>query len=290
MIEVTSDLLCTKLTKRAPDAHKGDFGRLTIVAGSRGMVGAPMMATLAAMRTGSGLTTLAAPEQVVSCVSAHLMEAMTLPLLETPQGGLDDRCGEMLLPHLQTQTACVVGCGLRVTEHIKRIVENIVENTKCKLLFDADALNAITERPEILHHCVQTPIVTPHPGEMARLCHLQISSVLSNPAKLAQTFAQTYGCVTVLKGHRTVIASPDGMLYHNTTGNAGLSKGGSGDILSGMIGAFLAQGLSALDAAVCAVWIHGAAADRLAERMALTGMLARDVIDEIPFVMKALNL
>lgn len=290
MIEVTSDLLCTKLTKRAPDAHKGDFGRLTIVAGSRGMVGAPMMATLAAMRTGSGLTTLAAPASVVSCVAPGLMEAMTLPLRETEQGGLDTSCTDALLSHLQKQTACVVGCGLGVTDDTKQIVKNIIKNTKCKLLLDADALNAIAGTPELLKVCVQTPVVTPHPGEMARLCGIEISAVLLNPAKLARTFAQTYGCVTVLKGHRTVIASPDGALFHNTTGNAGLAKGGSGDILSGMIGAFLAQGLSALDAAVCAVWIHGAAADRLAEHMALTGMLARDVIDELPAVMKKLDL
>ena len=290
MVEVTSDLICTKLKKRVPDAHKGDFGRLTIVAGSRGMFGASMMATLAAMRTGSGLTTLASASSVVSCVASGLMEAMTLPLNETQTGGLDASCIAVLLSHLQKQTACVIGCGLGMTDEIKQIVKDIIKNTKCKLLLDADALNALAETPELLKSCVQMPVVTPHPGEMARLCGTEISSVLSNPPKLARTFAQTYGCVTVLKGHRTVIASPDGALFQNTTGNAGLAKGGSGDILSGMVGAFLAQGLSALDAAICAVWIHGAAADRPIDRMALTGILARDVIDEIPVVMKTLDL
>ena len=233
MIEVTSDLLCTKLTKRAPDAHKGDFGRLTIVAGSRGMVGAPMMATLAAMRTGSGLTTLAAPASVVSCVAPGLMEAMTLPLCETEQGGLDTSCTDALLSHLQKQTACVVGCGLGVTDDTKQIVKNIIKNTKCKLLLDADALNAIAGTPELLKVCVQTPVVTPHPGEMARLTGLSIAEIQGNRLETARHFTQETGVITVLKGAGTLTALPDGRTFYNGTGNPGMARGGSGDIRTG---------------------------------------------------------
>lgn len=286
---VTEALVRGFLPKRRSDSHKGDYGRLLIVAGSVGMTGAAMMAVMAAMRTGSGLTTLAAPRSVVQMAAPHLMEAMTLPLCEDANGVLSDDAIPALGEALHGKTAVLAGCGMRVTDHTKQIVNYLMENTKGILVFDADALNGVSEDRFILKRAAGRLIVTPHVGEMARLTGRPLAEIAADPAEAARQFSVEYGCVTVLKSHRTVIAAPDGTVWRNTTGNAALAKGGSGDVLAGMIASFAAQGIEPEKAAVCAVWLHGFAADRLMERMSEYGVLARDLIGELPYAMKTIG-
>lgn len=287
---VTKASVQSWLPKRLPNTHKGTYGRLLIVAGSRGMMGAAMMPVLAAMRTGSGLTTLAAPECVVQAAAPQLMEAMTLPLDQTVGGMISADAIRQLGDTLCDKTAVLAGCGLRTSEDTKQIVKYIIENTNSTIVLDADALRSIAGDPSVLRR-VKTPvIVTPHIGEMARLTGQTTELVAARQAETAQRFSQEFGCVTVLKSHRTVTAAPDGTVWFNTTGNAALAKGGSGDVLAGMIASLAAQGMEPASAAICAVWLHGFTADRLAERMSQYSVLARDLIDELPFALKELGL
>ena len=288
--EIGAESVSGWIGKRRADVHKGDNGRTLIVAGSKGMIGAAMMPTLAALRSGSGLTTLAAPRSTVRLAAPHLMEAMTVGLPETEDGTISADAIDVLAPILDKFDVVAVGCGLRVTEDAKQIVEYLIKNTKSILILDADALNAIDGNADILREAKARVIVTPHIGEFARLTGQSTKEILADTGSAAKAFAEEYGCTTVLKSHRTVTASADGYLWINRSGNAGLAKGGSGDVLTGVIAAFAAQGMESVSAAICGVWTHGFAADCLAERMALSGIMARDVIDEIPLALKKIGL
>ena len=288
--KVTKSSVQSWLPRRLPDTHKGSYGRLLVIAGSCGMAGAAMMATLSAMRTGCGLTTLAAPENVVKSAAPHLMEAMTLPLAENAEGTIVSEALRQIETAIIGKTAVLIGCGLRTSENTKQIVQYTTKNTNSIVVLDADALNSIAGDPSILKGAKAQVVITPHIGEMARLTGMTVEQVSSRQEEAARAFACEYGCVTVLKSHRTVVAAPDGTLWINTTGNAALAKGGSGDVLAGMIASFAAQGLEAAAAAICAVWVHGFAADRLVRRMSQYSVLARDLLGEIPFALKALGL
>lgn len=277
------------LPKRNPTSHKGDFGKLLMICGSVGMGGAAMMATLAGLRSGAGTTTLASVKSVTDMAAPHLMEAMTLPLEEDFFGAISYTSINWIDDALKDKTACLIGCGLSVTPDTKQLVYSVIKNTNCNLVLDADALNCISSNVDILKELKQVAIITPHIGEMARLTSLSIEEIKRDMCKTAKDFANTYKVIVVLKGSKTVIATPEGKLYQNTTGNVGLAKGGSGDVLAGMIASFLAQGLSPQDAAICGVYVHGYAADILANRMSTYSMLARDVIDEIPYALKKMD-
>lgn len=287
--ELSAELIGSLLPVRRPNSHKGNYGRLLNLSGSLRMGGAAMMSTYAALRCGAGTTTLATPKSVARMVAPHLMEAMTLPLEETADGALSTSCMATLEPMLSIATTCLMGCGLSLSAEVKRVVEQVVERAKCTLVIDADALNCISTDPNILTRTQRIPIITPHVGEMARLCDMSNEQVAENALSVAKLFAREKKAVVVLKDHRTIIATPTGELYRNTTGNAGLAKGGSGDVLAGMIASFAAQGLGAKNAALCGVYLHGLAADRLAGRMSQYSMLARDIVDELPALLKALG-
>lgn len=274
---------------RDPNSHKGSYGKLLNLSGSVGMGGAAMMSTLAGLRSGAGTTTLASAKSVVNMVAPYLMEAMTVPLDEDSNGAIAYSSINRIDEVMQDKTACLIGCGLSVTTDTKQIVEHIIKNTECNLVVDADALNCISDNPDILKQSKHTTVITPHIGEMARLTSLSIKEIQRDMCKTAKDFANQYQTIVVLKGSRTVIATPEGKLYQNTTGNAGLAKGGSGDVLAGMIAGFLAQGLTPQNAAICGVYLHGFAADRLAKRMSEYSMLARDVIEEIPYTLKKID-
>ena len=277
------------IAPRRFDTHKGDYGRTLIIAGSEGMMGAAMMSTLAAVRAGSGLTTLAAPRSLAKLAAPQMMEAMTIGLPETEEGTISAEAIQKLALVLDDYDVVAVGCGLRVTEDTKQLVEFLIRNTNSTLILDADALNAIANDPVILRMAKGKVVVTPHIGELARLTGKSKEEILADTEHAAMAFTKEYGCTTVLKSHRTITTSPDGFAWINRSGNAGLAKGGSGDVLTGMIAAFAAQGMEYVSAAICAVWTHGFAADCLAERMALSGIMARDVINEIPAALKRLD-
>lgn len=274
---LTAETVLPLLKKRKEDSHKGDYGRALLVCGSERYRGAASLSAEGALRCGAGIVCLASVDEVLRAAAARLPEVIFLPLPENGTGGISSHGTGLILEEAEHATAILCGCGLTNGEDTLVLTENLLLNAACPLVLDADALNAIAEKPCVLSCANVTPTVTPHPGEMARLTGKSVKEILADPRGTAMAFSEKYDCVTVLKTHRTVVASPDGSLYENTTGNPGLARGGSGDILAGMITGFLAQGMKPTDAAGLAVFLHGLAADRTAEKESETGMLPSDI-------------
>lgn len=280
------------LPQRKDDSHKGSFGKVLLYCGSIGMTGAAMMSTLAAMRCGAGLTTLASVKDVAYMAAPHLMEATTLVLPQNKDGSLHEVGCEMLLSRAAQSDVVVAGCGISTHGSAKDTILGLLRQQKnCKMILDADGINCLDGNIDILKEKAEgiDLVITPHPGEMARLCRMTVEQVEADRAGLAKRIASEYGITVVLKGTQTVIAGKNGISYLNRTGNSGLAKGGSGDVLSGMIGGFCALGLDTFEAASAAVYLHGLTADTLAKRCSKHGMLARDLIDELPAVLKLLD-
>lgn len=277
-----------KLPPRRPESHKGSYGRLLVVAGSARYRGAAALAVEGALRTGAGLVTLASVEPVLQGIPPRLPECCCLPCAAGAAGGIGAENLPALLDAARGCTALLIGPGLGMSEDTAALVQSLVQAAECPVLLDADGLNAAAALtgPE---HAQPLPrpqngaplVLTPHPGEMARLTGLTPDEIAAEREGLAAGYARANGCVLVLKGHRTLIAAPDGRLYKNTTGNAGLARGGSGDVLAGMTAGLLAQRLDAFDAAACAVWLHGAAADSAAARLGQYGMLPHDLFYDL---------
>lgn len=289
VIDLSLSMIEKLLPERNPNSHKGDYGKLLNIAGSVGMGGAALMCTKASLRCGAGLVTLATPRSVVQGCFAEIMEATTLPLRESESGTIGDKNISLLEEKMKASTACVIGCGLGQGDDVEKTVHELVRWSKTPLILDADGINAIASDITILQTAKCEMVLTPHPGEMSRLTGLSIEQIESNRVKAASDFAREYGVILVLKGHGTIIATPDGELYRNTTGNAGMAKGGSGDVLAGMIGSFAAQKIPLKDAVLLAVYLHGMAGDRCAEKYSQYGMKAGDIIDELPLLLRELN-
>ncbi|MGN0467652.1 MAG: NAD(P)H-hydrate dehydratase [Acutalibacteraceae bacterium] len=270
------------IPKRLPVSHKGTYGHLLSICGSKKMPGAPVLAAKAALRSGVGLVTAAFPESIYQTMSFKLTEALLMPLKEKEDGSLSRDCIPEILSCLDNFTAVVIGCGLTPSEDVKEIVEAVIKNSKVPVIIDADGINVLSENIDILKEASAPVILTPHPKEMARLCKTTTEIIQADRVKNAKAFSNNYNAVMVLKGSNTVVASPDReSVYVNSSGNSGLAKGGSGDVLAGIVGAFAAQGLKPSVAAAVSVYIHGHCADLAADRLSQTGMLPSDVIDEL---------
>lgn len=278
--EITASFVWECIAPRPASAHKGSFGRALLVAGSRRYRGAAALCAEGALRGGAGLLTLATVESAALPVLCRLPECMCLPCPETSDGVLDGRCAERLLQFAQNCQVLAVGPGLGNNAETSRLVRVLTAGAPCPVVLDADALNAAAAL-DSLPACPQPLVLTPHPAEMARLTGLSVAEVESARESIAAGYARANGCVVVLKGHRTLVAGPDGQMLQNRTGNPGLARGGSGDILTGLLAAMLAQGLPALQAAACAVYLHGAAADLCAARLGQTGMLPHDLFADL---------
>ena len=262
-----------------PDSHKGDRGRLLMVCGSYGMAGACIMAARAALRTGIGLLDIAVDRHVYPIIAAAVPEAVfTL---------LDGQKENALLEALAGADAVLAGCGLGKTG--ERLVPLLLCESKIPLVLDADALNAVASSGEELSGYPHVGLVTPHPGEMARLSGLTILKIQSERIRTARAYAKKSKAVTLLKGAATVIAAPDGQTAVNPTGNEGMAKGGSGDVLSGITGTLMAQGVSSFEAAVSAAYLHGMAGDLCAARFTKRAMLSGDLPDMLPEVFRQLE-
>jgi ADP-dependent NAD(P)H-hydrate dehydratase / NAD(P)H-hydrate epimerase len=245
---------------RAADSHKGDFGRVLVVAGSTGRTGAAHLAALGALRSGAGLVTVATPRSCLPIVAAMAPEYMTEPLDETPEGTVDFGAVERVLD--MKADVIAVGPGLGQGPGTAAFVQALVERSGVPLVLDADALNAFVGDPDRLMGREEVGvIITPHPGEMARLLNTSIEAVQHDRVRHAREFAATHRVHVVLKGHRTLIAAPDGRTFVNLTGNAGMATGGTGDLLTGMVAAWFAQLLDAEAASKLAVYLHGTAGD-----------------------------
>ncbi len=279
----TDRLLFNKAVFNRPDdSNKGTLGSLLCICGSYGMAGAAIMAGKAALRCGIGLLKIAVPKSIYPVCATNILESVYYPLEETSNGVISSKNTDFLLEMCEKSSAVVIGCGLSVCDDTKNLVQAVITNCEKPLVIDADALNCICNKPEILKNLKVPAIITPHPGEMARLLHSTPKTVNSNRENTAIDFAKKFGVVTVLKGAGTIIASPAGEVYINHTGNSGMATGGSGDVLSGIIGSLLAQGASPINAAAAGVFLHGTIGDLAAEKLGKISMLPTDMIDMIP--------
>src|SRR5688572_16237154 len=265
------------VSPRASESHKGDFGRVTIVAGSRGKTGAAHLAGMAALRSGAGLVTIATPDSCLPLVAAMAPELMTEPLAEGEPGCLGAAAIERVLAMQQDVLAC--GPGLGRTAGVAEFVRSLLTRAAVPLVLDADALMAVADEPGVLTGTEERDvIITPHPGEMARLTGKTIEEVQRDRIQTAADFAAAHHVYVVLKGHRSVIATPDGRIFINPTGNPGMASAGTGDVLTGMIAAWLAQLLDAEAACRLAVFLHGAAGDMAEAGDGQVAMIATDII------------
>lgn len=275
---------------RPIDANKGTMGTLLSICGSFGMAGAAILAGKSALRCGVGLEKLAIPKSIYPIAAGSILESVFLPLSETSDGKISRTNIPRLLLEAKKSTAVLLGCGLSVCDDTKALVKSFVENCAAPMVLDADALNCIADNPEILKKRKSDIIITPHPGEMGRLCGITAKEVNADRVDVALSFAKKYGVITVLKGSGTIIASPNGQALLNTTGNSGMATGGSGDVLAGMTAGLLAQGKSAFDCAAAAVYLHGLAGDFAAEKLGKISMLPSDIIDCIAQAFKSAGL
>lgn len=271
------------LKERPFDSHKGSFGFLTNICGSKNYTGAATLSVLGALRSGVGIVCLASTEYVILPTSCKISECTYLPLTATELGSIsyDTNNMDKLLKKLKSSTACLIGCGMSNCLDTQKIVTGIIQHTECQLILDADALNSIQNSVDIIRKAKHPPIITPHVAEMSRLTDTTVYKIKLNPETIALNFASKYNCIVVLKDNVTYIAHPDGRVYMNTTGNAGLARGGSGDILAGMISSFVAQGIDPFMAAVCGVYLHGLSADRCAARLSQYGMMPTDILIDL---------
>lgn len=261
------------LPTRTPESHKGSYGKVLAVCGSSPYRGAAVLSVMGALRTGAGLVTLAAPECVVAAAAARVPEAIFLP----------DAAQERILEEVSRSEVCLLGCGLSADADTAQLAKKALDASMGVIVLDAGALCSLADDISAITAFAQSQplIVTPHPGEMARLCRCSVEDIEKERTSCALDFALSTGAITVLKGHETLIACPDGTLYENHTGNAGLARGGSGDILAGMIAGLAAQGMSAEHAAAAGVFLHGLSADRCAARLSMQGMLPSDILTDL---------
>jgi len=259
-------------------AHKGTFGHLVVLAGSEGKTGAAALAGEAALRAGAGLVTAGVAASLNDILEVKLTEAMTLPLPEaTGARALGLKALEPLLAFLAGKTALALGPGLGTHPETQQLVRRLVREVKVPMVIDADGVNALDQDKEALKQAAAPRLITPHPGEMARFLGVSSGEVQADRLGVARGVAREWGAWVVLKGAQTLVAGPDGRVSLNPTGNPGLASGGTGDVLTGLMGGFLAQGLSPWDAARLGVFLHGLAADYLAARHGPRGLIAGDL-------------
>ena len=282
METITGAFVRRSLPRRDPEGHKGTFGKVLCVCGSVGYTGAPIFAGRGAVRTGSGLVFLAVPESVWPVAAVKSDEAMPFPVPEA-EGRLSLLAEEPIRRRAESCDAVLIGCGLGRGWQTDALVRNLLTIEK-PLVLDADGLNALSGREELLQKRAAPTILTPHEGEFLRLG----GGLSAGREAAAAAFSEKYGVYLVLKGHRTVVAAPDGRLAVNGTGNSGMAKGGSGDVLAGMILSLLGQGCEAFAACCAGVWLHGRAGDLAAADKGERGMTPSDLLEQIPYAMKDL--
>lgn len=272
--------LPTRLSRTKQNVHKNDFGHVLVLAGSRRMLGAAALTSLSAMRSGAGLVTAGVPQSLNSVLQKKISNVvMTWPLPETKTQSFSSSAFPKIKAALPKYNALAIGPGLSTDPSTQKLVRKILAELDIPMVIDADALNSPAGDWR-LNRCL-SPILTPHPGEMSRLTGLPIKDIETNRKAVTLGYARKWNCVVLLKGPRTVVASPQGKVYVNATGNAGMATAGSGDVLTGMIAAFLAQGLNAFDAAKFGAYYHGQAGDKAARARGQSSLIATDIIGNI---------
>ena len=278
--QLTHAAVLSLLPQRDPWGHKGTFGKVLLLCGSRGYTGAAYLAAMGALRCGAGLVFLGVPESIYAIEAIKLNEPVVFPLPDCG-GMLSDQAAEQILQRLPQMDAVLVGCGLGQSAGTLAVVRSVLEQAQCPVVLDADGINVLAAHKDVLRGRAYPTIITPHDGEFRRFG----GTIGENRMASAADLARQLGCIVVLKGHETCIT--DGVTgYRNSTGNPGMAVGGSGDVLAGMVTALLGQGLPPLEAAACAVWLHGAAGDCCAEKLGQYGMLPTDMLDALPRLLK----
>ena len=268
------------LPDRKPDSHKGDFGRILLLCGSRGYTGAAALAAMGALRSGAGLVYLGVPESIYAIEAVKLTEPVVFPLPDC-DGKLAETAAASVMEMLPRMDAVLIGPGLGQSDGTLAVLKAVIAHAACPLVVDADGINLLAAHKDILRGRTAPTILTPHMGEFARIG----GNIAADRKTAAVEMALDLDAVIVLKGHGTVITDGN-FCYLNPTGNPGMAVGGSGDVLAGMIAGLLGQGLDPVSAAACAAWLHGAAGDACAAEMSQYGMLPTDMLDQIPRLMK----
>ncbi|MEA2628295.1 MAG: ADP-dependent NAD(P)H-hydrate dehydratase / NAD(P)H-hydrate epimerase, partial [Chloroflexota bacterium] len=293
MPEVADNLLpapeAVVLPHRPLDAHKGTFGTVVVLAGSLGFTGAAYLASTAAARTGAGLVRLLVADTIYPILAAKCTEVMATPVQEVAPGAVGHAAYDMVMRQLATAEAGIIGPGLGRDGSTWRLVLDLAQHAKCPLVLDADALNALSDAPRSKGKLGRNRVLTPHPGEMARLTGKTVQAIAADRPGAARKAAKEWGAVIVLKGARTLVAHPDGRCSEDPHEVPALATGGTGDVLSGIIGGLIAQGSDPFAAAVTGVYIHAAAGRRISQRLGDSGLLASDLLLEIPLVMNVLR-
>jgi hydroxyethylthiazole kinase-like uncharacterized protein yjeF len=291
--ETMADLLpapdAVVLPARPKDAHKGTFGTVAVIAGSLGLTGAAYLASTAAARTGAGLVRLLVGESIYPILATKVTEVMATPVAEVAPGAIGHAAHDSVMRNIAGVEAVVIGPGLGRDRSTWRLVVDLAMHAECAMVIDADGLNALADSPRSKRKLGPRRILTPHPGEMARLTGKTIEQISADRQGAARKGAKEWGAVIVLKGAKTVVAHPDGRWSEDPHEVPALATGGTGDVLAGVIGALVAQGLDAFTAAVTGVYIHAAAGRRLAQKLGDSGLLAGDLLTEIPIVMNMLR-
>jgi len=286
---LTEEFIRNIIQPRPLGLHKGATGHVLVVAGSTGKTGAAAMSALSALRSGAGLVTLGIAESLNPAVEPQALEVMTAPLPEITSGVLSDESFDIIMNLVSDKRCLAIGPGIGTAPEARRLVQRLVKSCPIPMVIDADGLNNIAGSAEILKSRKAETILTPHPGEMARLINASPKDVQADRIACARQFAEKFKVHLVLKGARTIIAHPDGQVYLNPTGNPGMASAGMGDVLTGMIAGFVSQGYPPAAAAHIAVFLHGAAADRVAQSCGPFGFIASDVMAEIPAAIKQLT-
>lgn len=268
------------LPERNPYGHKGSFGKVLLLCGSRGFTGAAYLAAMGALRAGAGLVFLGVPEGIYQIEAVKLNEPVVFPLPESG-GKLSEAAVPQILERLPNMDAVLVGCGLGISEGTRAVVRAVLANARCPVVLDADGINVLSGHMDILRGRKFATILTPHDGEFLRAGGV----IGADRMDSAGRFAKEQGCMLLLKGHSTCIT--DGAVgYWNRTGNPGMAVGGSGDVLAGILTGLLGQGIAPLEAAACAAWLHGAAGDLCARELGQYGLLPTDMLEALPRLLK----
>jgi NAD(P)H-hydrate epimerase len=277
------------LPKRRPDTHKGTYGHLAVIAGSRGKGGAAALSSISALKAGAGLVTLALPECLNISFEAGIPEVMTLPLPDTKDGTIDKSALDILIKFLEGKSAVLIGPGITTNPSTSSLIKNLIKKVSCPMLIDADGLNIIADKIELLKDKPFPVVVTPHPGEMARMLNTTSKEIQANRIESSRKLSAEYGIYVILKGARTIVATPEGEAYINPTGNPGMATAGTGDVLSGIIAGFISQGLSAKDSSILGVYLHGMAGDIAAAKLSQTALIASDLLKTFPEAVKRIE-
>ncbi|MBQ8910203.1 MAG: NAD(P)H-hydrate dehydratase [Oscillospiraceae bacterium] len=280
MKSIDSKIVQALLPERKKESHKGDYGKILLLCGSRGYTGAASLAAMGALRTGAGLVYLAVPESIYEIEAVKLLEPVVIPFPDQ-DGMFSADAAEKLNALLPKMDAVLIGPGIGQSHGTLELVTAVLKTAKCPVVLDADGINVISVHKDILRERIAPTILTPHDGEFARIG----GQVTDDRCNCAAALANDIGCIILLKGHRTVITDGNSC-YINQTGNPGMATGGSGDVLAGIIVSLLGQGIMPLEAAACGAWLHGKAGDLCAQEIGQYGMLPQDMVQVLPRLLR----